>query len=68
MHGGAIPRRKSWRLMLQSAAFLLWLGWKDKNGCRNSSQCIQEEAWVLPLIGGLSLHRLLGKAEAGGQI
>lgn len=36
-------------------------GW---DGCRNSSQCIYGEVQVLLPMGGLSLHRELGKAEA----
>lgn len=68
LRGGAVPCRKSWRLVLLTAAFLLWLEWKDKNDCRNSSRCIQEEVQVLSPKGGLSLHRELGKAEAGEDL
>lgn len=64
LHGEAVPWRRSWRLMLLTAGFLLYPGWKDKNGCRDSSQCIQGEVQVLFLMGGLSLRRELGKAEA----
>lgn len=51
-----------------TAAFLLWLWWKDQNGCRNSSRCAEEVVWFLLLMGRLSLHKELGKSRGQGQI